>query len=451
MKIPFSKPSIGGEEANAAACVIRSGWLAAGKETEAFEQEFSDYISPPSEHYYCIFTNSCTSALKMAYNIAKEMGVREICYPANTFVATYSAAAELGLAICSRGGYDGTICQNNHIHVDNAEADFLTSTTSGKGGSSVLSHVIGRAEEELGLPLIPKSSQGNVSVQQLSSRSSEVHPSVNNPSTQQYTDGSSGSTAKQPPAIFAEESTGWVGQTEVSSTSKNAPTGNASVLNATTTTTSPSVARVNVHLGSVKDKTPCLIEDSAHRIEPNDPLVGTMRCYSFYATKNMTTGSGGMFVTNRKDIYDIARTYWKDGLSTSTSDRARGTYLYSVERLVSGYDGNDIAAAIGRVQLKKLPEFTARRNRIRDRYNTAFGSTWQGNHLYPYFVDSTDQVSGLIDHLRDQGIGAGYHYPGTGWTGVSLPIYPDLTDAEQEYVIEQVLDWRDRAKDVRTS
>lgn len=312
MNVPFSKPSIGDAEVEATKRVLLSGWLAAGAETADFEAEFSRYITPVGEEpYYCIFTNSCTSALKMAYKWAKEQGTKEFSVPKNTFCATYAAASETGCAY--------------YWHGDSP----------------------------------------------------------------------------------------W-----------------------------PRLGRVNMHYGGVKDETPCLIEDSAHRIEPNDPLVGKIRCYSFYVTKNMTTGSGGMFVTNDKEIYEKARLYWRDGLTTSTADRLGGRYDYEVKAMAGGYDGNDIAAAIGRVQLARLPDLTARRNEIRGRYNRAFGQVWDGNHLYPYFVGSTDAVADLIGYLREFGISAGYHYPGTGWLGVSLPIYPDMGATQVEYVIQKVRDWR---------
>lgn len=345
--IQFCKADIGEEEIEAANRVMRSGWLAAGKETEAFEKEFAEYITPKVrfevvkdattidnvvmkaekvEPYYCIFTNSCTSALKMAYKWAKEKyhdsgctddGCRctdesevRIAIPKNTFCATYAAADEIGV-------------------------DW-----------------------------------------------------------------------------------GWHGNV------------------------SGSFKRVNVHYGSIKDATPCLIEDSAHRIEPNDPLVGKIRTYSFYTTKNMTTnGAGGMFITNDKEVYEKARLYWNDGINKSSFQRQHGGWDYQVTAMAGGYDGGDVAAAVGRVQLRRLPGFTQRRNQIRDRYNEAFGQHWLGNHLYPVFVDSQEQVGQLIEYLRAHEIQAGYHYPGTGWLGVSLPIYPLLTDDEQSYIIETMRKW----------
>jgi len=449
MTIPFSKVSIGEEEQAAVAKVLASGWLAAGPETEAFEQEFASYIGVPTddnlgfiERPYCIFTNSCTSALKIAYNILKEYGYEGIYYPDNTFVATYSAAAELGLDVCPIGGYDGDICLSQDTPALNADKSLKTNTIV-HGESTALYSVIEKSEKDRGFLLEPSSEKGNVQVQRLNSKQFQEFRTQNIPTIGIGINGLRGSTGERRYVINVGQLKQLVGLTKITNTSKSEGIGNGSALDAITSMTSKKMAFTNVHYGSVRDDSPCLVEDSAHRIEPNDPLTGLMRCYSFYATKNMTTGSGGMFVTTSKEIYERARTFWKDGLSTSTHERQSGrAWDYGIKGLVSGYDGNDIAAAIGRVQLRKLPGFTRRRNQIRDEYNAALGQSWQGNHLYPYFVDSTDHVGSLIEHLREQGISAGYHYPGTGWLGVSLPIYPGLTDDEVSYVVQGVQSWK---------
>lgn len=304
MEIAFSKPTLGKEEEEAVLRVIRSGWLAAGKETEAFEKEFADFVGAK----YAIFTNCGTSALKLAYKYFYERGILyyDLRTP-NTFCATYAAAEEIGM-MKYRGGSHGV--------------------------------------------------------------------------------------------------------------------------------------RVATHYGGVKwdlEPQPLEIEDSAHRIEPNDPLIGKIRCYSFYVTKNMTTGAGGMLVTNDKEIYEQCKLYWRDGISTTTRERIQGrVWDYSVLAFSGGYDGNDIAAAIGCVQLKKLPEFNKRRNEIVERYNSAFGQNWTGNHLYPYFLSSEQKVPEFIEHMQKRGVACGYHYPGTSWNAVSLPLYPLLTSEESEYIIKCV-------------
>ena len=309
--IKFSKASTGQEEIDAVSQVLREGWLAAGPKTKSFEEQFAKYIGVK----YAIFTNSCTSALKMAYRyVREEYGIDRVTIPRNTYSATYAAAFEMGL-----------------------KYRFDHETKSG------------------------------------------------------FT--------------------------------------------------------VSVHYGGIKHYFPrskefAIIEDSAHRIEKDDPLDSKIRCYSFYVTKNMTTGSGGMFVTNDEDIYKKARLWWSDGINKTTFDRQHGGWNYSVLADAGGYDGNDIAAAIGIEQLKKLPEFTRRRNEIRDIYNEAFGQCWKGNHLFPYFTDHIKETGPLIEYLKTNGVQASYHYPGNDWNGVSLPIYPDLTNEEQARVIDLITNGR---------
>lgn len=315
-RVPFARPDIGEEEIKAINRVMRSGWLVAGPETEKFEKEFAEFVGVR----YAIFTNSCTSALKMAYKFLKEeKRVTGIFYPKNTYSATYSAAREVGL---------------------DAIYDYQWNT-------DIPGYVVG----------------------------------------------------------------------------------------------------VNVSYGGVKSIEPCWIEDSAHRIEPNDPLVGKIRCYSFYATKNMTTGTGGMFVTNDKKVYERARLYWKDGLTTSAQERAKGLYGYKVIAMAGGYDTNDLVAAIGRVQLRRLPEFNKKRNAVVAKYNEAFGTDWKGNHLYPYRTGSPRRAQELQKYLAGQSIQSSIHYPDTGWDGVSLPLFPSLTDRQVNYVIRKVEEFADVHKD----
>jgi len=293
--IPFYKFTIGNKEIRAVTKVLKSGWIAPGKEVKAFEKEFSEFIGIK----YAIFTNSGTSALKMAFKWFKEQGYSEFIAPVNTFCATRAAGIEMG---------------------------------------------------------------------------------------------------------FKERN------------SKN-------------------TLKVNVHYGGVKELSDCDIEDSAHRIEPNDPLIGKIRIYSFYATKNITTGSGGMLVTNDKKIYERCRLFWRDGLTISALDRKFGNVFYQVKVMSGGYDGNDIQASIGRVQLKRLLKFNKRRNAIVEKYNKAFGANWKGNHLYPYKLKTKKEVKEFIKIMKEKGISCGFHYPGNIWTSVSLPLYPSLTNKEINYII----------------
>jgi len=297
--IPNCKPAFSLEEDKATARVRATGWTGRGKEAEVFEQEFSDYISPKGSHYYCLFTNSCTSALKMAYRWFKEQGYR--CYllnNENTYCATYSAAEEVGLI-------------NNKLMINN-------------------------------------------------------------------------------------------------------------------------IVKVNIHFGGVKDTSTCDIEDSAHRIEPNDPLIGKIRCYSFHPSKNMTADYGGMFVTDDKEIYNKAKLWILDGIVRTLL----GKFDYDVVDFAGGYEGSDIQAAVGRVQLKKLPEFNRKRNELVKRYNEAFRTNWKGNHIFPLYLRDYEEVKKCIIELEEQGIGCKSHYPKSNI--MTLPLYSTLSFEEQDEVIKKV-------------
>lgn len=445
MNIPFSKINTDHEEIEAVTRVLQSGWLAAGKEVTAFEEEFSTYISPEGvDKYHCIFTNSCTSALKMAYKWNKEQGLSQFSYPLNTFCATYSAAVEMGLDVCQYGGIKDTSCPESRLYVANAAEPLQTfQQTAGSiahDPASIKAKWVSEYQSRLNYD--PKSE----GLPPLSSPEGGLLD-LTRESIGQSICGSEG-TGESPSAASnagdskrrSETKTTFNGQIRTVTIPGYEKTGNSYVGSAT----SPTTARVNMAYGGVKDETPCLIEDSAHRIEPNDPLIGKIRCYSFYATKNMTTGSGGMFVTNDREIYERARLYWRDGLTTSTASRMEGFTGYRVETMAGGYDGNDLAAAIGRVQLGKLPEFARRRNEIRDYFNAHLNQEWGGNHLYPFFVKDEADVYRCIAYMKDKGISCSHHYPNTGWNGVSLPIYPSLTTEELDYIVQACKDYATR-------
>src|SRR5207245_5476102 len=103
---------------------------------------------------------------------------------------------------------------------------------------------------------------------------------------------------------------------------------------------------------------------------------GDVTCFSFYATKTLTTGEGGMAVTERQELADRMRLMHLHGMSRDAWKRYRqdGSWRYDI--LAPGFKYNlpDIAAAIGVEQLRRAPAFHLRRTQIAERYNAALAA-----------------------------------------------------------------------------
>ena len=181
--------------------------------------------------------------------------------------------------------------------------------------------------------------------------------------------------------------------------------------------------------------------------------------FSLYATKNLTTAEGGFVTTNDDALADWLRLYRNQGM------RAR----YQFEMLGYNYRMTDIAAAIGLAQLAKLPRNTARRGAIAARYDAAFGELPIGLPITPdgrthvfhqYTIDVGGARDAIVADLLEAGVGADIYYPipvhrqsyimerglhadlpvtdGAADRTLALPMFPALTDAEQDQVIEAV-------------
>ncbi|MGB8308392.1 MAG: DegT/DnrJ/EryC1/StrS family aminotransferase [Methanoregula sp.] len=211
-----------------------------------------------------------------------------------------------------------------------------------------------------------------------------------------------------------------------------------------------------------------LLEDAAqaHGAQYHGVKVGNFGkagCFSFYATKNMITGEGGMITTSDKPTADRLRLLINHGQSEK--------YLHTV--LGYNYRMTDIAAAIGIVQLKKLDKFNQRRRKNADYY--AANLTAKGlkkpvvsdkvTHVYhQYVVRLTDEFplsrTAFMDYLKGKGIGSAVHYPipihrqplyapvaepdpcpvatQLSSSVLSLPVHPSLDTKDLAYVCETV-------------
>lgn len=225
-----------------------------------------------------------------------------------------------------------------------------------------------------------------------------------------------------------------------------------------------------------------LIEDCAHACgsyyyQKHVGGLGTVGCFSFAAIKNLTTGDGGMVVTNDQKLADRIRHLAWSGISSSTWLRYKKgdknhKWEYDVTDLGFKYQMNDVAAAIGLAQFNKLKQTNAKRRQITDRYNRAFAQipwiklltdrpkTISSCHNYVILVPQKIRDR-LIEYLNAKGISANVHYlpnhyykmfsrfphdvPVTKkvWRQiVLLPIFPDLSVAEQKKIIQAVLSFK---------
>jgi perosamine synthetase len=227
-----------------------------------------------------------------------------------------------------------------------------------------------------------------------------------------------------------------------------------------------------------------VVEDAAHALPASRASraagsVGDVGALSFYATKTVTTGEGGMLVTDRADIADRARTMRLHGISRDAWKRytASGSWYYEIEDAGFKYNLTDIAAAIGLVQLARAEELRAARERVARAYLERLAEGPAGGsldlpvaaapgdvhawHLFPVRirVGGAERRGRVIERLRDDGIGTSVHfiplhlhpyYRRTFGYGpadlpvatreyereVSLPIYPGLTDRQVDRIVE---------------
>ena len=178
--------------------------------------------------------------------------------------------------------------------------------------------------------------------------------------------------------------------------------------------------------------------------------------FSLYGTKNMTTGEGGFITTNDDRLADFLRLYRSQGM------RQR----YQHEILGFNFRMTDISAAIGLVQFAKLKRNTARRQEIAARYDDGFADLPVGLPVRPegrthvfhqYTVDVGSDRDAIVEELKELGVGTGIYYPipvhrqayvmerglhadlpitdHVAERTLSLPMYPGLTEDEQETVI----------------
>ena len=173
-----------------------------------------------------------------------------------------------------------------------------------------------------------------------------------------------------------------------------------------------------------------VIEDAAHAIGSDIDgrklgVWGDIGCFSFFSNKNMTTGEGGMIVTNDDAAADKMRTIRSHGMTTMSWDRHKGhAWSYDVVELGYNYRIDEIRAALGRVQLSKLEQNNKKRRNLSVLYreqleelvpsvvvpfNNPRGTS--ACHLFPILLPMGCDRIGFMEHLKSNGIQTSIHYP----------------------------------------
>lgn len=229
-----------------------------------------------------------------------------------------------------------------------------------------------------------------------------------------------------------------------------------------------------------------VIEDAAHAFPTtyHGAAIGTLRSaatvFSFYANKTMTTGEGGMIVSRDAALIDRTRKMRLHGIDRDAFDRfrsSRPSWYYEVVAPGYKYNLSDMAAALGRVQLTRIDEFLAKRERIAARYDAAWRDLpvilpprpSQGDihawHIYALRLDwdgvGEADRNAVIARLAEEGMGTSVHYVPLHrhpyWrdryqlttdlyphaeriyaTIFSVPLYTAMTDEQVDRVIDTV-------------
>ena len=226
-----------------------------------------------------------------------------------------------------------------------------------------------------------------------------------------------------------------------------------------------------------------IIEDAAHSLPAKYKgktvgTIGDVTCFSFYVTKTLATGEGGMICTDDEEIAKRCSIMRLHGINSDAWKRysSEGSWYYEVVAPGYKYNFTDIQASLGLAQLKKINMMQAARKNIFEKYNSLFADNEliklykykdevePSYHLYPVLLD-IDRLkitrSQMIDELKNLGIGTSVHfiplyrhpfyretfnldiknYPVSEYIYpriITLPIWPGMTDAQLDKVTESL-------------
>lgn len=221
-----------------------------------------------------------------------------------------------------------------------------------------------------------------------------------------------------------------------------------------------------------------VIEDSAHALEaqrdnirPGQLSFGA--CFSFYATKSITSAEGGAFATNDLNVAKLMKKLRSHGITNELAQRERtGLKTYDVDVLGWKYNMDNVQAAILINQVKKIEKQWKKREEIAQEYRKAFEKIGidmpyeypgikHGRHIFAIWVDPSKRDT-ILDYLNKNGVGAVINYPAIhlftfykkmgfrkgqfpnaeeiASREITLPLYSKLKEEEVDYVIKKVIE-----------
>jgi len=201
-------------------------------------------------------------------------------------------------------------------------------------------------------------------------------------------------------------------------------------------------------------------------------IYSELSCFSFHPVKHIACGEGGMITTNSEALYRKLIQLRTHGISRENMPAESGGWFHEMQVLGYNYRLPDLNCALGISQLKKADTGLARRKEIAKKYDQAFAGNSKITHqkqpenfsnAYHLYVIETDNRKALYDFLKTKNIHTQVHYipvhlhpyyQSLGWKAgdfpnaenyysrcLTLPLYPALTDEEQTYVINHVLEF----------